>query len=76
MYYPFFTAVYMTLSRIAISYGHALVYLKWNVATRALLDFISNKPDRTPLKKNERRFFKPFFDQNSIFHRIPKELKK
>lgn len=76
MYYPLFIATYMTLSRIIISYTHALVHLKWGVATRALLDFISSKPRRIPLKKDERSFLKPFFYQNSIFHRIPIELKK
>jgi hypothetical protein len=66
----------MTLSRIFISYMHALLHLKWGVATRALLDFISSKPNRIPLKKDERMFLKPFFYQNSFFHRIFVELKK
>ena len=76
MYYPFFTALYMTLSRVIISYAHALVHLRWGVAMKALLDFISSKPERIPLKKDKRVFLKPFFYQNSIFHRILIELKK
>ncbi len=76
MYYPFFIAMYMTISRIIISYSLALIYFKFGITTRALLDFLSNVPDRTVLPREQRRFLRPFFYQNSIFHRILIELKK
>lgn len=70
MYYPFFIAVYMILSRIIISFSLALVYSKLSAATKALLDFISSRPERIPLRRQERLLLKPFFCQNSILHRI------
>ncbi len=70
MYYPFHIALYMIISRIIISYSLALVYSRGNEAIRALLDFISNKPKRMPLQRQERVLLKPFFYRNSILHRI------
>lgn len=70
MYYPFFIAVYMILSRIIISFSLALVYSQLSAATKALLDFISIRPERIPLRRQERLLLKPFFCQNSILHRI------
>ncbi len=70
MYYPFFIAMYMIISRIIISFSLALVHSKLGVATKALLDFISSKPERIPLQRQERLLLKPFFCQNSILHRI------
>ncbi len=70
MYYPFHIAVYMIISRIIISYSLALVYSRGHDAIKALLDFISNKPKRMPLQRQERVLLKPFFYRNSIFHRI------
>lgn len=70
MYYPFFIAAYMIVSRIIISFSLALFYSKMSVATKALLDFISGKPKRIPLLRRERLLLKPFFFENSILHRI------
>lgn len=70
MYYPFHIALYMIISRIIISYSLALVYSRGNDAIRALLDFISSKPKRMPLQRQERVLLKPFFYRNSILHRI------
>lgn len=70
MYYPFHIALYMIISRIIISYSLALVYSRGSDAIRALLDFISSKPKRMPLQRQERVLLKPFFYRNSILHRI------
>jgi len=70
MYYPFFIAAYMIVSRIIISFSLACFYSKVSVATKALLDFISSKPKRIPLPRRERLLLKPFFFENSILHRI------
>jgi len=69
-YYPFHIAVYMIISRIIISYSLALIYSRWNDAIRALFDFMSCKPKRMPLHRQERVLLRPFFYRNSIFHRI------
>jgi GT2 family glycosyltransferase len=70
MYYPFHLALYMTISRIIISFSLALVYMKGQEATRALRDFISSRPKKILLPRKKRALLKPFFYQNSIFHRI------
>jgi GT2 family glycosyltransferase len=69
-YYPFHIAWYMTISRIIISSSLALIYLRGKEVIRALLDFLSSRPKRILLAKKERMLLKPFFYQNSIFHRI------
>jgi len=70
MIYPFMTVIYLTMSRIIISFSLALVYGKISVAYQAFRDFISRKPGREPLSRNARAMMRPFFLQNSIFHRI------
>jgi GT2 family glycosyltransferase len=70
MYYPFFIAAYMIVSRIIISFSLAFFYSKVSVAAKALFDFISSKPKRIPLPKRERLLLKPFFFENSILHRV------
>jgi GT2 family glycosyltransferase len=70
MYYPFYIAFYMIISRIIISCSLALIHFRVNEAIRALSDFISNKPSRMPMQREKRILLKPFFYQNSIFHRI------
>lgn len=68
--YPFMTAVYLTVSRILISFGLALGHGKFGVACHAVRDFISRKSEKEHLSENERAMMRPFFLQNSIFHRI------
>lgn len=70
MSYPFLTAIYLTLSRILISFSLALFHFKFEIAAKALIDFLSNKPKRMTLSKHDRYLMKPFFHQNSIIHRI------
>lgn len=70
MYYPAHIAWYMTISRIIISSSLALIYLRGKEVIRALLDFLSSRPKRILLAKKDRMLLKPFFYQNSIFHRI------
>ena len=75
-YYPAPAAFYMTLSRVIISFSLALFHFTPAAAVKALIDFLSSIPDRTILPKEQRKLLRPFFYQNSIFHRIPIELKK
>jgi len=70
MYYPFHLALYMTISRIIISFSLALVYMKGKAAVHALCDFRLSHPKKILLPKKKREILKPFFYQNSIFHRI------
>jgi len=70
MYYPMPQAIYLTVSRLIISYSLALVETKWGAATKALVDFISGRPRKAVLPKEKRKLLKPFFYQNSIIHRI------
>jgi len=76
MYYPFLIAVYMTMSRIIISCSLALIHFKPAIALRALIAFFSSIPERNVLTREKRVLLRPFFYQNSIFHRILIELKK
>ena len=75
-YYPVPSALYMTLSRVIISFSHAIFHFIPATAVKALIDFLSSIPDRTILPKEQRKLLRPFFYRNSIFHRIPIELKK
>lgn len=70
MYYPSYIAIYMTLSRIMISFSLAVFHGKFGIAIKAILDFLSSFPDRTILSRKQRISLIPFFYQNSIFHRI------
>ncbi len=70
MYYPSYMAIYMTLSRIMISFLLAVFYGKTGVSIKAILGFLSSLPQRTILSEKERLSLIPFFKQNSIFHRI------
>lgn len=70
MTYPFMTAMYLAVSRIIISFGLALGYGKTGIAYQALQDFISGKAEKEPLSESARAMMRPFFLQNSIFHRI------
>lgn len=70
IYYPSYIAIYMTLSRIMISFLLAVFHGKSGIAIKAILDFLSSFPKRTILSRKERISLIPFFYQNSIFHRI------
>jgi GT2 family glycosyltransferase len=70
MYYPMPQAIYLILSRLLISYSLASVKMKWGIATKALVDFIADRPQKAVLQKEKRKLLKPFFYQNSIIHRI------
>lgn len=70
IYYPLHIALYMTFSRLVISCFLAISHFRWKVATDAFRDFLSNRPERKPLPRQQRRLLAPFFYQNSIIHRI------
>ena len=69
MYYPLLQAMYLTISRIILSYLHALAHFMPGIATRALVDFLSSIPHRSILARSHRMRLKPFFYHNSIIHR-------
>ncbi len=76
-YYPLPVAAYMSVSRIIISFSHAIYHRKPVTAAKALRDFLTSLPlKRNVLPKEQRVPLRPFFYQNSILHRIPIELKK
>lgn len=70
MYYPWPEALYLTVSRLIISCALALAHLKPVAAIKALSDFLSHIPLRQTLSRQQRQLLKPFFYQNSIFHRL------
>ena len=70
MYYPSYIAIYMTLSRIMISFSLAVFHGKLGIAIKAFWEFLFSFPKRTILSRKERMLLIPFFYQNSIFHRI------
>lgn len=69
-YYPAPAAIYMTLSRLLISFSLALYYGKAGDAFGAVRGFLKDRPRREVLPRRIRNAAMPFFRRNSILHRL------
>ena len=70
MYYPVWSALYLTLSRVIISSALAVFNGKMGILFKGIADFISSPPARNVLPRDKRCLLKPFFCHNSIIHRV------